>query len=199
MSRMLVLEDFEPDPAVPVPNAREMPEPTAAVSDESYERGYRAGWDDCERQAEAARRSIGAELARNVHELGFTYLEARAHVLAGMTPLLQSLLDKVLAPAISATLGPATLHELTTLAETAADAPVTILVAPDSHASIAEFLSGSTALPYRLVPEPTLGANQLFFRLGEQERLLDLDAVMAGISARLAAFTNQNERILKHG
>lgn len=170
-----------------------------AESDAAYERGYQAGWDDCEQRQQADRSAVGAELARNVQELGFTYHEARAHVLSGIEPLLRTLVAKVLPDLVTATLGQSIVEELVAIAETAADAPLTILVSPESHDMVAGFMDGATALPYRLVSEPTLGEWQVFFRLGDHERQLDMTELLGRITDRLSAFTDQNQKVLKHG
>lgn len=206
MSRILILEDFDDSFRMDAPAADEAPiapesdpTPPAETPDAAYERGYGAGWDDCEERQKEARSAVGAELSRNIQELGFTYHEARAHVMSGIEPLLRTLIAKVLPEAVAATIGPAILEELSAVAETAADAPVTILVSPESHDTVAAFLADSTALPFRLLAEPTLGEWQVFFRLGDHERRLDLTEVLDRILARLSAFTDQNERVLKHG
>jgi hypothetical protein len=76
---------------------------------------------------------------------------------------------------------------------------VTILVAPGSHETVASFLADATALPYRLVAEETLSDGQVFFRLGDHERQLDLGAVIARIGERLTAFADENQKVLKYG
>ena len=202
MTRALILEHFDGFSAAQANAERSPPqrvgEPPEAA-DSAYERGYRAGWDDCEGELRQAHSTVSAELSRNIQELGFTYHEARAHVMSGFEPLLRTLIGKVLPEIVAATLGPAILEELSAVAETAADAPVTILVAPNSHDTVAGFLAGSTALPYRLLTEPTLGDWQVHFRLGDHERRLDLTEVLDRILARLSAFADQNEKVLKHG
>jgi hypothetical protein len=189
-------DEFAPAPAVDLSIGDETP----ATDDEAeYERGYRAGWDDCERRAQEARQAVGAELGRHIQELGFTYQEARAHVLGSIEPLLTGLVEKVLPKLAADTLGQTALEELTELAEHAAETPVTILVSPGNHDLIAGFLEGEAALPYRLSTEETLTDGQLFFRLGEHERQIDLEAVIARIGERLAAFSTHNQKVLNHG
>lgn len=193
--------DFPPmgeDPMGDLPMGGPEEEPQPKDSD-AYERGYQAGWDDCERKAQETHQQVGAELARNVQELGFTYHEARAHVLGALEPLLTGMVRKVLPELAAETLGQSVVEELAAMAETAADTPVTILVSPQSHDMIAEFLSEATALPYKLVIEETLTEWQVFFRLGEHERQFDLGALIERIGDRLAAFSDQNQKVLKHG
>jgi hypothetical protein len=198
MSRLLELERFDVFDEMPG-FAPVEPLPDAESVAEAYERGYRAGWDDCERQVQEARQAVGAELARNIQELGFTFHEARAHVLGGLEPLLAGIVAKVLPTLARETIGQSIVEELASVAETAIDAPVTILVAPGSHETVASFLADATALPYRLVAEETLSDGQVFFRLGDHERQLDLGAVIARIGERLTAFADENQKVLKYG
>lgn len=215
MSRLLVLEAFDDQAATGFADMSfdmdsgfgDLPEEPAAEAEdqasvdehEIFERGYRAGWDDCERQAQESRQAVGAELARNIQELGFTYHEARAHVLGALEPLLSGIVQKILPGLAADTIGQSVVEELSAIAANAADTPVTILVSPQSHDMIAQFLESTTALPYHLVTEETLSDWQVFFRLGDHERQLDLDSVIARIGERLEAFTDQNQKVLRHG
>jgi flagellar assembly protein FliH len=193
------VEDFGAGLAPPAETPLPGPAPAPPAAGEEYERGYQAGWDDCDRQADEARQAIGAELARNLQELGFTFHEARAHVLSGVEPLLTAMVEKILPRIAAATLGASIVEELTAMTEALGDLPVTILVAPASHDLVAGLLAAETALPFTLTVEETLTDQQVFFRLGEHERQLDLGDVTERIAARLAAFADQTERVLKHG
>jgi len=199
VKRALMLESFDARPPPPAAAPPPAPAGDAAAVGAAFERGYKAGWDDCERQAKDSRASVGAEFARNIQDLGFTYHEARAHVLSGIEPLLATIVGKVLPSLATATLGQSVVEELKELAETAAESPVTILVAPETHDLVAEFLAETTALPYRLVADETLTGWQVFFRLGAHERQLNLGGVIDRVAARIAAFSLQNEKVLKHG
>jgi hypothetical protein len=198
VSRLLVLDRFDDCVGVTDFLSTE-PSRDAESAEDAYERGYRAGWDDCERRTQEARQSVGAELARNIQELGFTFHEARAHVLGGLEPLLAGIVGKVLPVIASETMCQSIVEELSTIAQSTIDSPVTILVAPGSHEIVASFLREATALPYRLLAEETLSEGQVFFRLGDHERQLDLGAVISRIGERLGAFADQNQKVLRYG
>ena len=188
-----------PDPPQMAPSLVDAAPAAPDDGGDAYERGYRAGWDDCETEGRDTRQAVGAELARNLQELGFTFHEARAHVLSGIEPLLSAIVGKVLPRLVSATVGASIVEELSGLVASAADPPVTILVSPASHDLVAGFLSDATALPHKLVAEETLSEWQVFFRLGDHEHQLDLGDVIDRIVARLEAFSDQNEKALKNG
>jgi flagellar M-ring protein FliF len=74
-----VLEDFA---TLAGPAAQAPSDPAPALADAerlaAYEQGYRAGWDDAVRAEAADQARIGAELARNLQEMSFSFHEARS-------------------------------------------------------------------------------------------------------------------------
>ena len=60
-----------------------------ALEDEklaAYDTGYRAGWDDANAAQSDDQTRMKADLARNLQTLGFTYHEARTHILKALWP-----------------------------------------------------------------------------------------------------------------
>lgn len=164
-----------------------------------YEAGYQAGWDDCV-AAEAAEQSrIGAEFARNLQDLGFTFHEARSHIMRGIEPLLSGMLDKVLPNLVSETIGQTILEELLPLASVAADAPIEVVVPPSARAAIEPILNTVTAIPFILIEEPTLADGQVFLRSGSTEKHLDLVGAIERIRAAISDLYDLNEKAFKHG
>ena len=52
----------------------------------AYEQGYTAGWDDAAAAQTDDQSRIKADFARNLQSLGFTFQEARMHVLRAIHP-----------------------------------------------------------------------------------------------------------------
>ena len=120
-------------------------------------------------------------------------------MLSALEPLFDEILSRLMPRAVQDMLGPSIVEELAELAAGAADQPVTILVAPDSEPALAQIMQATTALPYRMVTDPALAEGQVFFRLGDHERAVDTGAMIDRIADRIAAFNDENHRILKHG
>lgn len=166
---------------------------------DSFEQGYKAGWDDCVAANAAEQSRIGADLARHLQALSFTYHEARGTLLRGLGPLMSDIAAKLL-PAIAAqSLAPLIAERLAPALEAAADVPVQILVSPDAEAPVAAAIAGQEALPLMLSADPALGAGQAVLRFGEAEERIDLDATVAAISAALRDHFTPGQKDQPHG
>ena len=203
MASLFRLEEFAPAEAPESavdPLAGLVPEgEVEAARLEGYDRGYRSGWDDAMAAAVEERSRLGAEFARNLQDLGFTYHEARAHVMRGVEQLLEEILTVFLPRSMRDVMARTILDELETLAAGAADAPVRVLVAPADAPALREMLDASVTMPLEVVEEATLAEGQVYLSLGEVERNIDLTATLERLSDALRAASDLNGRTLKHG
>jgi flagellar biosynthesis/type III secretory pathway protein FliH len=161
---------------------------------EAFEQGYKAGWDDAVAANAQEQEKIGADLARHLHALSFTYHEARANVLRSVGPLLSDIAAKLLPVVAAESLAPMIVERMMPLVEARAEVPVTILVNPKMHAAVAAVLDAQEALPVALEDEPTLGEGQAVLRFGAAEDRIDLDGVVEAIRAALAEYFTQAEQ-----
>lgn len=198
MSGRLRLEVFGQDTGAPetvVIEAAAMEEARLA----SFEAGYEAGWEDAMAAQKDERSAVGADLARNLQALSFTYHEARAHVLAALQPFLVALVSRVLPETARANLAPMVAEALRPLAELAAGAPVTIELNPAARPAIEALLAGQASPPVRLVEEPTLGEGQVYLRLGDREDHVNLDHITESIRTAVTGFFPSAEELKTHG
>jgi flagellar biosynthesis/type III secretory pathway protein FliH len=165
----------------------------------SYEQGYAAGWEDAAAAQSEEQARLGADIARNLQSLGFTYHEARVHVLRAIEPLLTGMIARLLPQTAREALGPLVHETLMTLADGLADAPVTMVLNPASRVAVEAFLSGTNGLPLTIVEEPSLGEGQVYLRLGDAEARVDLDAAVAAIGTAVRGFYTLIEEDRKHG
>ena len=162
-----------------------------ALEDEklaSYDTGYRAGWEDANAAQSDDQSRIGADLARNLQSLGFTYHEARTHILKAIEPLMVEIVGRLLPEIARETLAPFVLETLMPLAEGLSDAPVTLVLNPTARAPVEALLEQATGLPVRIEEEPTLGEGQVYIKLGAVETQVDLDKAIADIAAAVRGF-----------
>jgi len=187
MPRRLQLEEF--DFASKPPEAE--PDQLAAETEAglaAFDQGYAAGWDDAVAAQDAEITKLRGDLGRNLQALSFTYHEARAHLLGALEPLLFDMTAKVLPAIARQTLGAVVLDALRPMADTLAEAPVEVLLHPASRATVEAMLASGAAPPFRITEEPSLGEGQVYLRLGQTERQVDLDGVVRAIGAAIAAF-----------
>lgn len=160
----------------------------------AYDQGYSAGWEDAASAQSEDQTRVGSDLARNLQSLGFTYQEARMHVLRAIEPLLQQMATSVLPMLAREALAPMVLETLMPLAEEMADAPVTLVLNPSSRLAVETLLTRTTGLPITIVDEPSLGDGQAYLRLGASETRIDLDRATAEITAAVRGFFELPER-----
>ena len=162
-----------------------------ALEDEklaAYDRGYAAGWEDAVAAQTGDQTRLSADLARNLQTLGFTYHEARSHILKAIEPLLLQIVGRLLPEIARETLAPFVLETLMPLAEGMADAPVTLVINPSVRAAVEALLEQATGLPIVVEEEPTLGDGQAYLKLGTVEAQVDLDRATADIAAAVRGF-----------
>ncbi|OIP84228.1 MAG: flagellar biosynthesis protein [Rhodobacterales bacterium CG2_30_65_12] len=207
MSARLFLEEFTPNPPAPSP-ASPAPATTMATAAspeiveqarlEGYEAGYKAGWDDAVRVEGESQGRIGAEFARNLQDLGFTFHEARSHVMQALEPLLTGMVERVLPELVSRTVGQTIVEELLPLASQAADAPIDVVVSPASRAALEPMLRDA-AVPFTIVEEPTLAEGQVFLRSGKIERHIDFASAVDQIGTAINGLYQLNEKAFRNG
>jgi len=154
----------------------------------SYESGYSAGWEDATAAQSEDRARVSAELARSLQSLSFTYHEARAHILKAVEPLLREVTGRLLPQIAKASLPQVVLESLMPMVGDLVDAPVTLVMNPASRPAIEELLQKTNGLPLILQDEPTMGEGQVYLKLGDVEREVNLDRAVAEISAAVSGF-----------
>ena len=198
MSGKLKLEDFAAPPPAPAP-ATVTEDVLEGARLEAFDKGYKEGWDDATRAAAQDQDRIGSDMAARLQDLGFTYHEARSHVMRALTPLLDAMLETLLPEVMMSTLGARIREEIEPLADRLADTPIELVAAPADRARIEPMLAQSTALPLKVVEDPGQIVGQVHLRLGRVEKLIDLDGPRRRIAEALAALDDINKEVLKHG
>lgn len=197
----LKLEVFQTEP-------KDSPSPSVVITDEiaieeaklaSYEQGYTAGWDDAAAAQREERGKIEADLARNLQALGFTFQEARQHVLQALEPLLSEMTARLLPEMAREALAPMILETLMPMAEELSDAPITILLNPAVRDAVEALLAQATGLPMTILEEPSLAESQVYLRLGTTETKVDLGRATSDIAAAVRSFFDLNEEERRHG
>ena len=185
---VLRLEEFD-TPSATVPSAAEPPSPDsgaeAAARIAGYEEGYRTGWDDAARAAEEDATALGAELARNLRDLSFTYFEARDEVLAALRPFLDELLDTMFPDLLAEATAAAIAAEVADGFGAAGQEGPRVLVAPEDVA-VVRALRSQAGTEVEIVGEPAMASGQARLTAGGLEARIDTGAVAERLRAGLA-------------
>ena len=166
---------------------------------DSFEQGYKAGWEDAVRAKSEERTSISVDLARNLQDLSFTYHEAHAAVLADMAPVFEQIVMKILPQAAQETLGWQIVEQLTELAGGQDPQNGEITVSPNNYEAVAAILPENLPFPVDLIQDASLSEGQSQIRLGSRERQIDLGEVLQGLSQAFAGFVHQSRKEVVNG
>lgn len=184
----LKLEVFTPEdiatPGIPAPESHNLAEQRL----EEFERGYAAGWSDAVAARNGESDRYREELARHLQELSFSYYEARAHVLRGMSPFIGAVIGRFLPELAQRALPGLIAEALRPHLELASEAPVFIDVHPDNLAEVETVLGDGTPNPYRIRTDPALAQGKARLRLGDSETGVDTDAAIAAITTLITDF-----------
>jgi flagellar assembly protein FliH len=164
----------------------------------AYESGYRSGWDDCLAADEDMRRRVGAELARNLADLGFTYHEARAQLLSETETLLETFFRTVCPRSAGPAVVRRLIDDVLDLAAETLDLPVEIVASPADAATVRALLP-ETTFPLSLVEESALAEGQAHLRFGRSERVYDMTHIADRLCEAIAARPGRSGERTQHG
>jgi flagellar biosynthesis/type III secretory pathway protein FliH len=204
MNLAALLDSFdEALPAAPPP-APAPADPAADAAREaerlaSYESGYRSGWDDCLAAEQDNIRRVSAELARNLSDLGFTYHEARAQLLAETEALLDAFFRTVWPRLAGQALARRLVDDVAELAGRALDMPVELVVSAADAPTVRALLTGTETFPLNLVEEDALAEGQAHLRFGRSERVYDMNQLADRLCEAIAARATEPEEQQRHG
>ncbi|MBL4917033.1 flagellar biosynthesis protein [Szabonella alba] len=165
----------------------------------AYEQGYKAGWEDAAATQADEQDRLRSDVARNLQALGFTYHEARSHVMGGVEPLLRELVGHVLPALAERTLGPMIVDMLLPLAREAAGSPAVMTFNPAIRDLVEAAVTAADGLPVQLREEPSLGEGQVYLRLDGREARLDLDTTLRRILEATEEFFTLSKQETPHG
>lgn len=192
MSSPLKLEVFEilQDPEGPVVL---MPDDVEDIRLNAYERGYVAGWDDCANQNSDDQADRRAAVERQIEQLGFTYHEARGHMLKSIEPLLEAILETLLPAAIRCATIPQVLEQLMPLAHASTDTPLQLNVAMGQKSAFLSAFEGQILPPLEIVENADLAEGTASFSIGGMQTRIDLSGVSQALEASVRKFYQLSE------
>ncbi|MBV2359278.1 ABC transporter ATP-binding protein [Thalassococcus sp. CAU 1522] len=201
MTLRSVLEDF----ARTRPGARDA-DPVAAdgvdveqLRLESFDQGYRAGWDDALKAQNEDGKRIAGDLAQNLQDLSFTYHEAYSHVLKAMTPLLNEIATVLLPGLEQEALRLHLVAQLQDIAREGDGLAVDLAVAPVHAEALAPLVDEPFGFPLRLIEDDSLADGQADIRFAGDERRIDLGEVLQGVKDAVQGFAYDTRRKTAHG
>lgn len=193
---MFKLEIFDIDSALNEPNSQVDPSTSELDRLETFEKGYKAGWDDaCESYANE-KSQISSELAKNLHDLSFSYHEARVSALDSTTTLLKAILEGVLPGIIYQSLTANILRECEKLLAEYSETQVKIKLSSDSLEKVSEIMPSDIGFPLTLNVDPSLGSGQAILVFSDFEVSVDVAQTIQEIFSTIGDFQAVNMRAI---
>ncbi|MCW8842768.1 MAG: hypothetical protein OQK00_05075 [Rhodobacteraceae bacterium] len=196
MSIQHLLEDFATDSANGAPFATER-EDTELL--DSFEQGYKAGWEDAVRAKSEEQSNISSELARTLQDLSFTYHEAHAALLAEIAPVVEHAIMAVVPEIARHSFGLNVAEEITRLASQGDATDVLLHVSAQDLCAVEDALPDPAALPTRIEIDETLLPGQVRLSFDHRERKIDVTEIVANIGEAFSAFVQQAKKETSHG
>lgn len=181
----LPLEDFgRPRVAPLAPVSFEV-----APDNGDFETAYNSGWDDAMTQVDEEQGRIGEKLADRLLVLERDQQSAITSAISALEPMLHEVFDKLLPRAAERGFIGVLLEEIQTLLADGAGSLI-IQVAPEEATSLARLIERTDLSPNRVSirPEPALAISQALVRWDDQERRVDLEAVLTALDEALETF-----------
>lgn len=159
---------------------------------QSFEEGYQAGWADATSALQTEQQKLASEFSQNIQDMSFTYHEALAKLMHAFRPLVEQIATQILPKAAGASLSGHIAQELNALIENQIGGEIEISVSPGSLKAAKGLLAKTEAdVPFKIRADPSLSGGQVYLKVGNAEREINLDAVTQGIVKAIDAFFEQ--------
>ncbi|MEP4035087.1 ABC transporter ATP-binding protein [Pseudophaeobacter sp.] len=155
----------------------------------SYEKGYGAGWDDAVTAKGKETAQLSATLTSSLEDLNFTYKEAQSQLIESLDPMFKVLTSAVLPDTMAATFGHHIVDQMTDMAKTHTDQPMSIFVSPGEAPAVRSLLPDSFATPVQVQEDENLAPGQAYLRTGTSEREINSSGLVESIQDSIDAFT----------
>ncbi len=166
---------------------------------ESFEQGYKAGWDDALKAQNNTAVQISEEFARNLQDLSFTYREAYAHILKSMNPLLSQIVETVLPEMAQQTLGLRVIEQLQEMVKATGDTGIEVRVSSANQPAVAGLLKQEFGFPVAITEDASLSETQALLKFDETEKQIDLGEVLSAIGQAVSGFFHEHQKEVVNG
>lgn len=166
---------------------------------EAYKHGFAAGLETKKTEIESNKAILEDNLIAAISDLGFGYVEARAHLADGLRGLFSTITNRLVPEMVEATFAAHLAGELLAQCEAALSRPITLHLHPDKVGTVEPFLSAATGLTITCVGDETLGPSEARWGSANQEMTYDLAPLAASIRTALEAVLYETTKVENHG
>ncbi len=198
MNRLSTMfEEFQPVSHVPVaPPACDVDHD--ALQAEAFALGFEAGKVAAEQAAAERQDRLSADLVQHVQDLSFTYNEAFGEAVRQALPILSDLVDHVLPEIARIQIAGHVTDLIRQEVQPAMQPQVQLRAHPDCAMALRPALDREFGFPIVVQPDDALAPLQVELSFGQQERDIDLTALLAAMREILRTLETENERLMAH-
>lgn len=175
------------------------PEDVEDLKLSSFEGGYKAGWDDAIEARSKEQNQLSADVVQQLQDMSFTYHEAYSKLSKAMQPLMTRFVTKVLPEVAHQSLGVHLMDQIGQLMDQQSENAIQLAVAPETRKTVEGLMHKRLAIPFSVTEDSTLSRSQIYLRVAETERAINLDEVIEGVSAAVEAFFHTLEQEVENG
>lgn len=161
---------------------------TTEANLEIYESGYGAGWEDAVRAQENDAERLNEEFVQQLQDMSFTYQEAYTKLSLSMRPLLTDFVTKLLPQTVHQAVGAQIRDQIAGLIDDHSENQIEIAAAPECQSLLQDLLEKQVTVPFSVAVDPSLTVAQVYLRVNQAEREINLDAVIHGVTTAVEAF-----------
>ena len=161
---------------------------------ESFEAGYKAGWQDAVKAANEDADRISSDFAGNIQDISFTLAQAQSDLLEALRPLLTGMVDSVLPHLARQTIGERVIETLDAMTRDATSGRIELTTAPVNAEMLQALVDDNDLADVTISTEPSLGEGQVHVRAGGTEQEIDVDAVLKQIDIAVTGFFEENRK-----
>ena len=157
---------------------------------QSFEDGYKAGWDDAIKAQSESRAHLSTEFSQNLQEATFGYHEARAALLKELLEFIEPVFEKLLPKMAGEALAAHVVEQVMDLSKDIMERPIEIAVSPKQAGSMRAAFEDSVSEPCVIKPDETLAPDQVMIRVGAKERAVELEPWVDDIAGLVSSHFN---------
>lgn len=172
---------------------------SAEANLQAFENGYQAGWQDAMAAHETDQNRMSAELSQKFQEMSFTYHEARSKLLSSLQPVAAAMIEKLLPGLMRESLRANLAEQLEDILQQSTENAIELVVAPAQLEIVQEHMELQPGVPFALKAEPSLGEGQVYLKVDQTERRIDIEDLYEQISQSLSCFVQQSTMEASHG
>ena len=161
--------------------------------------GYGAGFAAGHAAARQEAASLETEFIKALDDIAFSYAEARRAVLQDLTPLFETIVERLCPLAAGDVFRAHALKALADAADADTDGPLCLYAHPEDTEALRGILNTGTVTHIDLIPDHTFPRHRLHIATAKAASTLDVTELLTSLETVLRSLVDINESEREHG